>query len=246
MSDTTNAGITTRVLYSAALSVLLATLAGCYEHEQAPPPSRPTAALEAFRDAEASLRKGKLKEALNHAGDAVKSDPTFHEAAWLQASLLGRAGRLEEALAVAQDLTARAPDFVQAHLLQGILWDQSGDLEAAHRSYDIVLELYGPDPAGLRQRDAMLRALVTFLRYGELEGVKSVNQFLERFPEHPTALYLKGCMQNKDRGFLLRWFSESNGGQPVNPEEPQKSRRDTPGAEAPASDPRGARTAEKE
>ncbi len=173
-------------------------------------PTRPTAAVESFRAAERALATGDLAAALEHAEAAVKADPTFDEAAWLQASLLGRAGRVDEALAVCQEITDRSPDFVQAHLLQGILWDQSGDVEAAFRSYDEVLKRYDawqgpPDPG---PRDLLLRSVVTYLRFGELEGVKAINQFLERFPEHPKALYIKSCMQQKERGFLLRWFSE--------------------------------------
>lgn len=226
-----------------ALLVLL--LCGCYD--DGPPassPSRPTQAIEAFRGAEDALRAGDLDDALAHAESAVAADPTFDEAVWLKASLLGRSGRLEEALGICTELTARSPNFVQAHLLEGILWDQSGDLEAACRSYDEVLKRYEARQASgeLGHRDLLLQAVVLFLRHGELEGVKAVNRFLEQFPGHPAALYVKACMQQKERGFLLRWFSE--GGDASAPPAAGKDnpRMDIPGAIAPA----GAPNAEKE
>lgn len=220
-----------------ALVVLL--LAGCYE--QGTPTtasSRPTQAVEAFQAAEAELRAGNSEDALVRAEAAVKADPTFEQAAWLQASLLGQAGRLEEALVVCETLTAQSPDFVQAHLLQGILWDKLGDSEAANVGYDAALRCFAALPEAERRRPetVLQEALITFLRHGRLAGIQAINRVLLQYPDYQTALYIKACMHDKDRGFLLRWFSESGGENAPAPDQPGKPRNTTDGAETPPGD----------
>lgn len=201
---------------------LLLFLPGCYEDGTPRRPARPLPAITAYEAAQTALKAGDTAEALAQAEAAVAADATFDEAQWLQASLLGREGRLDEALEVCGVLTARSPDFAQAHLLQGILWDQSDDAEAAARCYDAALRCYAvqreTEPLG--RDEQLLEAVVTFLRHGELEGVLAINRFLKRFPEHPIALYVKACMQDKDRSFLLRWFSEGGGEGRTVPEQP--------------------------
>lgn len=186
---------------------------GCYEDGAPPPPARSTEAISAYGAAHKALQAGDLDDALTHVAVAVAADPAFDEAQWLQASLLGRAGRLPEALEICGALTARSPDFAQAHLLQGILWEQSEKPDAAGRSYDAALQCFAERRAteSLGRDDRLLEAVATFLRHGELEGVKAVNRYLRQFPDHPVALYVKACMQDKNRSFLLRWFSEGGG-----------------------------------
>lgn len=200
-------------------ALLLLLLAGCYEAGVDRAYNPTNEARHHYELAEAAVKSGNLDAAVLQAGRASAADPEFDDAALLHATLLGRVGRYDAALAVCETLTSRSPDLVQAHLLKGILGDQSGDLEAAHRSYDEVLERYAArrDSRAPGPRELLFEALARYLRHGELEGVRAVNEVLEQFPEHPTAQYLKGCMQHKDRGFLLRWFSEGLAPrQPVN------------------------------
>ena len=214
---------------TAAVVVLL--LAGCYESGGNRAAHIPTnEAQHQYQRAQAAVTSGNLEEAIARAGAAAKADPEFNDAALLHASILGRAGRYEEAQAVCAELVTRAPDFVQARLLQGILYDLSGDEEAAAPHYDAALAQFeaarAAGPGASPQ--LLLEGLTRYLRHGELEGVKAMNQFLSRFPEHPTALYLKACMQNKDRGFLLRWFTERGGNTPPDGG-PEETRNNTPG-----------------
>ncbi|MBX3178073.1 MAG: tetratricopeptide repeat protein [Candidatus Hydrogenedentes bacterium] len=205
-------------------------LAGCYEAGVDRAYNPTNAAQHHYQRAESALGQGNLEEAIRQASAAAEADPEFDDAALLQATLLGRAGQYGEALAICTALTARSPDLVQAHLLEGILWDQSGDREAANRCYDETLRLYERmrNQVALDSRAMLLEGLAFYLRHGELEGVKAMNRFLARFPDHPAALYLKACMQNKDRGFLLRWFTERGGETPPDGG-PEEDRNNTPG-----------------
>ena len=186
-------------LRSLWLLPLFFSLCGCYEEPREVGHTPKTQAVTAYEAAQTALKSGDTDEALAQARAAHDADPVFDAAAFLLASLLGRAGQFEEALALCDNLTARSPNFVQAHLLQGILWDRSGVSEAANASYDAALRCFAALPAPERNRPeiGLQEALATFLREGKLEGVKAI----------------KSCMLDKDRGFLLRWFSDRNGEQ---------------------------------
>jgi tetratricopeptide (TPR) repeat protein len=192
---------------------LLWSLCGCYD---APPETTytpKTQAVTAYDAAQGALTSGNTEEALAQARAAYESDPAFDAAAFLLASLLGRARQFDEALALCGDLTARSPNFVQAHLLQGILWDRSGNSDAANISYDAALRGFAAlaQPERARPETGLYEALTTFLRHGKLAGVKAINRVLATYPDYEAALYVKSCMLDKERGFLLRWFSEQNG-----------------------------------
>ena len=194
---------------------LFFSLCGCYDEPREATYTPKTEAVTAYEAAQTALKSGNTDEALAQARAAHEADPVFDAAAFLLASLLGRAGQFEEALALCDDLTARSPNFVQAHLLQGILWDRSGVSEAANASYDAALRCFAalPDPERNRPEVGLQEALATFLREGKLEGVKAINRVLSSYPDYEPALYVKSCMLDKDRGFLLRWFSDRNGEQ---------------------------------
>jgi len=215
----TPAGRPPRYLWpaAAALPALALLLAGCYDTAPPPSPTRPLAAIEAYESATTAMRAGDTAAALTDARRAHEADPEFDEAALLLASLLGREGDFDEALALCAEVSARMPDLVQAHLLQGILWDRSGDSDAARQSYDAALRGFAalPDRERNRPETGLQEALATFLRHGKLEGVRAVNRVLAAYPDYGPAAYVKACMLDKDRGFLLRWFSE--GGDVVSP-----------------------------
>ncbi len=197
-----------RLLIAAAL-VLLAS--GCYK----PPPAQPvhspkSAAVAACEAAQAALQTGKTDEALEHAAAAHEADPAYAQAAWLYASLLGRVGRYDDALAVCTTLCAASPNFVQAHLLEGILWERNGERESANRAYGRVLAQLETAEANQAALPAygLYGAVAAYLRDGKLAGVKAINSVLLQFPDYGPAQYMKTCMQDKDRTFILRWFSE--------------------------------------
>ena len=201
-------------LCSLRLVVLLISLAGCYGEPRETTYTPKTEAITAYESAQSTMKSGDTATALAQARAAYAADPAFDGAAFLFASLLGNAGQYKEALSVCNDLTARSPNFVQAHLLQGILCDRSGDSEAANTSYDAALRCFAalPEPERVRPENALQDALATFLRHGKLEGVKAANRVLSKYPDYEPALYVKSCMLDKDRGFLLRWFSDRDGG----------------------------------
>ncbi len=192
---------------------LIFSLCGCYSESRETTFAPKTQALTAYESAQSALKAGDTEEALAQSRAAYEADPAFDAAAFLLASLLGREGQFDEALALCDDLTARSPNFVQAHLLQGILWDRSGNSDSANTSYDAALRCFAEltEPERSRPEPAMYEALTTFLRHGKLEGVKAINRVLATYPDYDAALYVKSCMLDKDRGFLLRWFSEQNG-----------------------------------
>ncbi len=192
-----------------AIIPLIATASGCYE---APPESSytpKTIAVETYQAARESLAAGET-DALALAEAAYQADSIYPEAAWLYASLLGREGRYDDALAVCTRLCEESPNYVQAHLLEGILWDQSGNRESANGAYDRALAVFAHSDASARSRPAfcLYEAVTVFLRSGKLDGVRAINRVLKKFPEYRPAKYVKRCMQDKNRTFLLRWFSE--------------------------------------
>ena len=200
-------------ILSLAIALLIATASGCYK---APPESSytpKTVAVERYQAARESLAAGKA-DALVHAEAAYRADPAYPEAAWLYASLLGREGRYDDALAVCARLVEESPNYVQAHILEGILWEQKGNREYANRAYDRALSLFAAGGAPARSQSAfrLYEAVTVYLRNGKLAGVRAINAVLERFPEYGPAKYVKRCMQDKNRTFLLRWFSERNDG----------------------------------
>jgi tetratricopeptide (TPR) repeat protein len=205
-------------LRSLWLIPLFFSLCGCYDEPRESGYTPKTEAVTAYDAAQSALKAGDTDEALARARAAYGADPDFDAAAFLLASLQGRAGQFEEALALCGTLTARSPNFVQAHLLQGILWDRSGNSDAANTSYDTALRCFAAltEPERARPESGLYEALTTFLRHGKLEGVKAINQVLAKYPDYDAALYVKSCMLDKDRGFLLRWFSEQNGDGPKN------------------------------
>jgi tetratricopeptide (TPR) repeat protein len=195
---------------------LIFSLCGCYSEPRETSHTPKTQAVTAYDAAQTALKSGDANAALAQARAAYEADPDFDAAAFLLASLLGRAGQFEEALGLCSALTARSPNFVQAHLLQGILWDRSGNSDAANASYDAALRSFAAlsQPERARPEIGLQEALTTFLRNGKLEGVKAINRVLATYPDYDAALYVKACMLDKDRGFLLRWFSEQNGDGP--------------------------------
>ncbi len=203
-------------LRSLWLIPLFFSLCGCYSEPRETTYTPKTQAVSAYEAAQSALKAGDTDEALAQARAAYEADPAFDAATFLLASLLGRAGDYEEALALCATLTKRSPNFVQAHLLQGILWDRSGNSNAANTSYDAALRCFEALAQSERARPEMglQEALTTFLRHGRLEGVKAANRVLATYPDYEPALYVKSCMLDKDRGFLLRWFSEQNGDAP--------------------------------
>jgi len=203
-------------LRSLWLIPLLISLCGCYGEPREATYTPKTQAVTAYEAAQTALKSGDNDEALARARAAYAADPAFDAATFLLASLLGRAGQFDEALALCDTLTARSPNFVQAHLLQGILWDRSGESGSANASYDTALRCFAtlPEPDRARPETELYEALTTFLRHGKLEGVKAINRVLASYPDYESALYVKSCMLDKDRGFLLRWFSEQNGDGP--------------------------------
>lgn len=203
-------------LRSLWLFPLLFSLSACYHEPRETTYTPKTQAVTAYDAAQSALKAGDTDEALARARAAYGADPDFDAAAFLLASLLGRAGQFEEALALCGTLTARSPNFVQAHLLQGILWDRSGNSDAANTSYDATLRGFAAlaEPERTRPETGLYEALTTFLGHGKLEGVKAINRVLAKYPDYEPALYVKSCMLDKDRGFLLRWFSEQNGDGP--------------------------------
>lgn len=200
-------------LRSLWLLPLLFCLSGCYGEPREFVYTPKTQAVTAYDAAQVALKSGDTDEALAQARAAYDADPGFDAAAFLLASLLGRTGQFEEALVRCGTLTTRSPNFVQAHLLQGILWDRSGETEAANTSYDAALRCFAalPEPERNRPETGLQEALTLFLRQGKLEGVKAVNRVLSKYPDYEPALYVKSCMLDKDRGFLLRWFSDRDG-----------------------------------
>lgn len=212
--DRGNERIPSCSLRSLWLIPFLFVLCGCYDDPRETTYTPKTEALTAYESAQAALKAGDTATALAQARAAYAADPAFDGGAFLFASLLGNAGQFKEALAVCNDLTTRSPNFVQAHLLQGILWDRSGDSEAANTSYDTALRCFAAlaEPERTRPDSGLQEALATFLRHGKLEGVKAVNRVLSKYPDYEPALYVKSCMLDKDRGFLLRWFSDRDGG----------------------------------
>jgi tetratricopeptide (TPR) repeat protein len=203
-------------LRSLWLIPLLFSLCGCYEDPRETTYTPKTQAATAYEAAQTALKSGDTDEALAQARAAHEADPAFDAASFLLASLLGRAGQFEEAIDICATLTARSPNFVQAHLLQGILWDRSGVSDAANTSYDAALRGFSALPESERARPeiGVYEALAAFLRHGKLEGVKAANRLLAIYPDYEPALYVKSCMLDKDRGFLLRWFSEHDGARP--------------------------------
>jgi tetratricopeptide (TPR) repeat protein len=195
---------------------LLLTLSGCYDDPREVTYTPKTQAVTAYEAAQSALISGDNDEARAQARAAYAADPAFDAATFLLASLLGRAGQFDEALALCDALTTRSPNFVQAHLLQGILWDRSGNSDAANTSYDAALRCFAAlsESERARPETGLYEALTTFLRHGKLEGVKAINRVLASYPDYESALYVKSCMLDKDRGFLLRWFSEQNGDSP--------------------------------
>lgn len=189
---------------------LLTALAGCYGAPAPTGHTPKTAAVSALEEADAALKAGDTDGALARARVAHEADPQYDDAAFLLASLLGRKGDFEAALALCADLTARSPNFVQAHLLQGILWDRSGNPDAARHSYDATLRALAELPEAERARPeaGLQEALAIFLRDGKLEGIKAANRLLAVYPDYGPARYVKSCMMEKERGFLLRWFSD--------------------------------------
>lgn len=200
-------------LCSLWLILLLFALCGCYSEPRETTHQPKTQAVAAYEAAQSALKAGDTDAALQQARAACEADPGFDGATFLLASLLGRTGQFEEASAICATLTARSPNFVQAHLLQGILWDRSGDSEAANVCYDAALRCFEalPEAERIRPETGLQEALTTFLRHGKLEGVKATNKVLAKYPDYGPALYVKSCMLEKDRGFLLRWFSEQGG-----------------------------------
>ena len=188
------------------LVIIAFSLVGCYESGSSRTPLIKTEALEAFALAQEAFRAGDNERALPHARAAYLYDPAFDGAAWLFASLLGRTGQYKEALEVSTQLSAKSPDLAQNHILEGILWELNGDRESANRAYDrAVLLRETSDSKGLEQ---IYVPLAVYLRFGKIRGVEAANQSLALFPDDITLHYLKRCMQDKEREFLIRWFSE--------------------------------------
>ena len=198
------------------LILLFFSLSACYDEPREATYTPKTQAVTSYEAAQSALKSGDTDEALAQARAAYEADPAFDAATFLLASLLGRAGDYEEALALCAALTTRSPNFVQAHLLQGILWDRSENSDAANASYDAALRSFAALSQTERARPelGLQEALTTFLRHGKLEGVKAINRVLATYPDYDAASYVKSCMLDKDRGFLLRWFSEQNGDGP--------------------------------
>ncbi len=192
------------------LFALLPLLGACY------PDAEPAAyvpkqeALRLLERAALELASGKVEEATSLAGAACNTDPDYDEAAWVYATLLGRTGRVEEALEICSKLGARSPAYVQAHLLEGILWDQLGNREAANLAYDRTLTGIAKraSSADLVPELRLYEAVAVYLRDGKLAGVQAINHVLAEFPDYPPAHYVKACMLDKNRGFLMRWFSD--------------------------------------
>lgn len=189
---------------------LLPLLGACYPN---PEPSAHAPKQEALRLldlAQLELATGKVEEATSLAGAAYNTDPAYDEAAWIYATLLGRTGQVEEALEICSLLGARSPDYVQAHLLEGILWDQLGNREAANLAYDRTLTAIAKLTTSVDSAHELrlYEAVTVYLRRGKLAGVQAINHVLAEFPDYPPAHYVKACMLDKNRGFLMRWFSD--------------------------------------
>ena len=191
-----------------AIVFIAISLVGCYESGPSSTPLIKTEALEAFALAQEAFRAGDNKRALPHATAAYLYDPSFDSAAWLYASLLGRTGRYKEALEVSTQLSAKSPDLAQNHILEGILWELNGDRESANSAYDRAV-LLGERPDS-RELERLYAPLAVYLRHGKLRGIEAANHGLEIFPDDATLRYLKRCMQDKEREFLIRWFSEGS------------------------------------
>jgi tetratricopeptide (TPR) repeat protein len=194
-----------------ALAAFLLFVSACYRESPEAPPSPVTEAVRAYESAKSALVTGDTVQALEASAAAYARDPGFEDNTWLYASLLGREGRYDEALAICRILCQQSPGNVQAHLLEGILWDQSGDREAAHGAYDRALQVFSESNVAEHSKPAhrLYEAVAVYLRKGKLEGVRAVNAVLLTFPDYRPALYVKECMQDKNRAFLLRWFSKS-------------------------------------
>lgn len=192
------------------LLALLPLLGACYTD---PAPRVHVPKQEALRHLEAArsaLEQGLIEEASTLAESASTTDPEFDEAAWLYATLLGRTGRIDEALEICALLGARSPAYVQAHLLEGILWEQKGNRESANSAYDRALSGIATADSSVQPTPELqlYEAVTIYLRRGKLAGVQAINAVLDVFPDYPPAHYVKTCMLDKNRGFLMRWFSD--------------------------------------
>ncbi len=192
------------------ITALLPLLGACYG-DPAPRVHIPEqASLRLLERVQSALETGDSNEALSLARAAYDTDPEYDDAAWIYATLLGRSGKIDEALEICSLLGARSPAYVQAHLLEGILWEQKGNRESANLAYDRALSgIAASDTSALSMPELRLYEAVTiYLRRGKLAGVQAINQVLEVFPDYPPAHYVKTCMLDKNRGFLMRWFSD--------------------------------------
>lgn len=200
------------------LVVLSLLLSSCYARDRSPTvPSPKKDAVASAMAAQRALNAGLLDESLSLAHKAWETDPDYQSGAWLYASILGKTGALDEALAVCNDLLERHPDCVQGHLLEGILWDRKGNRESANRAYDRALAEFAlvDSDAPPTPEYRLNEAVTIFLRHGKLEGVGAINQVIAQFPDYGPAQYVKSCIQDKDRAFLLRWFADSGEDRPI-------------------------------
>jgi tetratricopeptide (TPR) repeat protein len=159
-----------------------------------------------LEEAYAAMDRGQHDLARNHVAQAYALAPERREVAFLHASLLGRAGNYPEALSAIEKLQAQHPDYIPGILLEGILRELGGDRVTADQAYDRVQQAA---PASGSDYDTRICVpLAAYLRLGAPDGVAAANQALEAYPGDAALRHLKQCMQDKDRAFLLRWFTD--------------------------------------
>jgi tetratricopeptide (TPR) repeat protein len=96
--------------------------------------------------AQALAERGDYAEALLHAGESVRLDPSNPRAHKNLGFTLYRLGRVDEAIAAFQRAIALKPDYAEAHGNLGIAYGKKGWMEAAMREMSLEAELRASAP----------------------------------------------------------------------------------------------------
>lgn len=201
-----------------AVALLLAALAlsGCYEAvSPAPEPYIPkTYAVERNRLAMEAIKANRIEDALEYAEQAIREDPLFYQAYLNKANMLARQGLYWGAAETLNTIIGLRMDVPQAVVFRGIFLEQAGDLREARACYARAVSIIDAQIAAgdTLPETAVHRAIALYLLRGKVNGVRALNDILEKYPGYATARFLKERMLSDDREYIMGWTAHAPDG----------------------------------
>lgn len=173
--------------------LLIYALAGCYSPERPTDYAPKTHALELTQEAMTKVDGGALEEALQLLDQAIAEDPGYPLPYKNKAAVLGKLERFQDAAEALTALLTKHPDDADAYLAQGVFQERAGNKAEARICYATAAEKYAALPnrpeTDLDRRLALVQC--AYLLSGRAEGLKKINELLDKYPENSLAMMFK-------------------------------------------------------